>query len=134
MAGRPRQNTSGLERCPPVAITFPDLTEREWTAFRAALPNETGLCDTLGNWRSEFAAQASSATSTFKAKNQIENIELLIGTRAAAKILEISLWQSDRFHWQHVSRCHWGQVRFQPYTGSKIRAVQNARKVIQEGA
>ena len=30
--------------------------------------------------------------------------------------------------------CHRGQVRSQPNTGSKIRAVQNARKVIQEGA
>jgi hypothetical protein len=30
--------------------------------------------------------------------------------------------------------CHWGQVRSQPKTGSKIRAVQNARKVIEKGA
>jgi hypothetical protein len=35
-AGRPRQNTTGLERCPPVATTFPDLNKQEWTVFRAA--------------------------------------------------------------------------------------------------
>jgi hypothetical protein len=49
--GRPRQDTTGLERCPPVATTFPDLNKQEWTVFREALPAETGLCETFEAWR-----------------------------------------------------------------------------------
>jgi hypothetical protein len=63
VAGRPRQNTSDLERCPPVGITFPDLTEREWTAFRAALPNEIGLCHTFQDWRLKRGRAAGSNTA-----------------------------------------------------------------------
>lgn len=63
VAGRPRQNTSGLDRSPPVATTFPALTEREWTAFRAALPNESGLCDTFPSWRLKFDRAATSNTT-----------------------------------------------------------------------
>jgi hypothetical protein len=60
VAGRPRQNTSGLDRCPPVATTFPAFTEREWTAFRTTLPNESGLCDTFPSWRLKFDLAATS--------------------------------------------------------------------------
>jgi hypothetical protein len=58
--GRPRQNTSGFECCPPVATTFPALTEREWNAFRAALSTESGLCDTFSSWRLKFERAATS--------------------------------------------------------------------------
>jgi hypothetical protein len=63
VAGRPRQNTSGLERCPPVATTFPKLSKQEWAAFRTALPNETGLCDTFGAWRLKYDRAAKSNTA-----------------------------------------------------------------------
>jgi hypothetical protein len=62
VAGRPRKNTSDLERCPPIATTFPDLTEREWIAFRVALPDEPGLCETFHDWRLKRDRAARSNT------------------------------------------------------------------------
>jgi hypothetical protein len=62
-AGRPRQNTTGLERCPPVATTFPDLNKQEWTVFRAALPTETGLCETFEAWRLKRNRAVESGTA-----------------------------------------------------------------------
>jgi hypothetical protein len=66
-AGRPRQNTTGLESCPPVATTFPDLSKQEWTVFRAALPKETGLCETFEAWwlKRDHAAKSGTALRPF---------------------------------------------------------------------
>lgn len=48
--GRPRKNSSGLDKCPPVALTFPGLTRDQWIAFRRALPNELGFEESYDRW------------------------------------------------------------------------------------
>jgi hypothetical protein len=53
VAGRPRRDTVGFDRCPPVATTFPDLSLCEWQAFRASLPNDPLLFDTFERWQAE---------------------------------------------------------------------------------
>lgn len=51
--GRPRNNSTGLAHCPPVALTFPGLTRAEWGSFRGALPDEPGLGDSYDGWLQE---------------------------------------------------------------------------------
>ena len=46
-ARRPRGDSTGLVTCPPVAITFPDLSRHNWALFRAALPHDFDLFDNL---------------------------------------------------------------------------------------
>lgn len=59
--GRPRKNSSGLNTCPPVALTFPGLSQVEWKNFRRALPQAHGLSDSYESWlRHERAAREQS--------------------------------------------------------------------------
>jgi hypothetical protein len=72
--GRPRKNSTGLTRCPPVATTFPDLTREEWTRFRTAFPDEEWtrfrtafpdeglLLESYERWRVKRAEAAASGT------------------------------------------------------------------------
>jgi hypothetical protein len=46
----PRENSSGLISCPPVARTFPALSDKEWQRFKNAMPDSKRLKDTLGDW------------------------------------------------------------------------------------
>lgn len=48
--GHPRTNSSGIDVCPPVGLTFPGLTHTEWMKVRQALPNEAGICESYAGW------------------------------------------------------------------------------------
>ena len=48
--GRPRTNTTGIDTCTAIALTFPKLTRNEWTKMRHALPSEKELCDNYQDW------------------------------------------------------------------------------------
>lgn len=61
--GRPRKNSSGITQCPPVAITFPDMTAEEWKRFRAALPYDHELFRSYGEWLRERATAVSTGTA-----------------------------------------------------------------------
>lgn len=60
---RPRKNTSGLDRCPPVATTYPAMTRREWNLFRRALPDEPDLFQTFNEWQVRLVAAAACGTA-----------------------------------------------------------------------
>lgn len=62
-ARRPRRDTSGLDGCPPVAITYPAMSRDEWTLFRRALPNETELEDRYDAWLVRCSQAASLGCS-----------------------------------------------------------------------
>jgi hypothetical protein len=47
---RPRDNSSGIEKCPPVALTFPELREMSWTQFKEALPTCRTLKESYSAW------------------------------------------------------------------------------------
>ncbi|MCH8805858.1 MAG: hypothetical protein IH986_07200 [Planctomycetes bacterium] len=47
---RPRENSTGIATCPPVAVTFPKLTRAEWQRLRAAMPEERFCRDTFEEW------------------------------------------------------------------------------------
>lgn len=40
---RPRDNTTGITSCPPVALVFPRLSEADWNLFKQALPDSNTL-------------------------------------------------------------------------------------------
>jgi len=46
----PRDNTSGIERCPAVAVTFPSLSEHDWKCFKDAIPTEGRLKESYKEW------------------------------------------------------------------------------------
>ena len=58
--GRPRKNSSGLDDCPPVATTFPELSWVEWKRLRSALDDPQGVFGTYEDWTA-YRAQAASS-------------------------------------------------------------------------
>jgi len=49
---RPRENSSGIDRCPSVATTFPRLNGQNWLFFKKALPHEGLFQDSYASWLS----------------------------------------------------------------------------------
>lgn len=49
--GRPRKGGFDGTNIPPVALTFPDMTEREWERFCEVFPSDPLLCDSYREWR-----------------------------------------------------------------------------------
>jgi hypothetical protein len=47
---RPRENSTGIQECPPVAITFPKLDKENWQHFKNLMPIETVFGDTYQEW------------------------------------------------------------------------------------
>ena len=48
--GRPRSNSTGIEQCPPVARTFPDMDAENWRRFREALPFSAFFLESYADW------------------------------------------------------------------------------------
>lgn len=65
--GRPRKNSSGLDVCPPVALTFPGLSKSEWRRFRDELPSEPELRENYEAWlrHEEEARDEGTLTKPF---------------------------------------------------------------------
>ena len=47
---RPRENTTGIESCPPVATCFPKLSKKNWSKFKDTMPVEAKLQDDYVSW------------------------------------------------------------------------------------
>ena len=58
--GRPRENSTGIEKCPPVAEIFPRLSQAEWERFKGAMPEDLFFRDDFDEWR-RFAAEEEAA-------------------------------------------------------------------------
>jgi hypothetical protein len=50
--GRPRENSTGITQCPPVAMTFPKMNKENWLKFKDIMPEEPNLQETYNNWLS----------------------------------------------------------------------------------
>lgn len=48
--GRPRSNSTGIEQCPPVARTFPDMKFEDWHRFRKVLSTSRFLLKSYADW------------------------------------------------------------------------------------
>jgi hypothetical protein len=62
----PRDNTSGIDTCPPVARTFPSLSEHEWKCFKAAMPSSTRLEATYKDWLKACPDESLETTEPLK--------------------------------------------------------------------
>jgi hypothetical protein len=49
-SGRPRENSTGIETCPPVAQTFPNLDAENWQRFRSRLPGSEFFKSSFAEW------------------------------------------------------------------------------------
>ncbi len=54
--GRPRENSTGLTKCPPVGIIFPKLDRENWEKFREKECYDAAFKDTYGEWL-DYAAE-----------------------------------------------------------------------------
>ncbi len=61
--GRPRENSSGIAACPPVAITFPEMSRSQWRAFKELLPHEFGMGSDFDEWQRHLAEAHKCSTS-----------------------------------------------------------------------
>ena len=61
--GRPRANSTGIDKCPTVAIIYPELTRSEWSKLSEAAPRDSDLGDTYEAWlkRREGALATTTA-------------------------------------------------------------------------
>ena len=48
---RPRYNSTGIERLPPIGIAFPQLSKDQWCKFKMHLPHENLLQGEYSKWR-----------------------------------------------------------------------------------
>jgi len=48
--GRPRENSTGIEACPPVAQTFPNLDAENWRRFRSRLSGSEFFKGSFAEW------------------------------------------------------------------------------------
>jgi hypothetical protein len=60
--GRPRANSTGFEKCPPVALIVPDLTRVEHDLVRAAVSDVDGPLHSYEAWLNHIAEAAAAAT------------------------------------------------------------------------
>jgi len=58
----PRDNTSGIEHCPPIAVTFPSMAEGDWKCFKNSMPGEARLKTTYGEWLGSGPDEAHEIT------------------------------------------------------------------------
>lgn len=62
MNGRPRANSIGFEKCPPVALIVPDLTRAEHDLVRTAVGEVDGPLSSYEAWLKHMAEAAAAAT------------------------------------------------------------------------
>lgn len=84
--GRPRANSAGFEKCPPVALIVPDLARAEHDLVRAAVGAVDGPLASYEAWL-EHVAEAASAATPLKplVAMPVRAVEWLEWCRAAEK-------------------------------------------------
>lgn len=62
----PRENSSGINSCPPVARTFPALSVSEWSRFKAAMPSSTRLKGAFKDWANSYPEETPDSKDPLK--------------------------------------------------------------------
>ena len=60
--GRPRLNTTGIEKSPVVGLTFPNLNRSEWEKFRSYMPEDLSLGMCFSDWIAKLNEASSDGT------------------------------------------------------------------------
>ncbi len=58
--GRLRQDSTGITKCPPVGVVFPEMDANEWERFSKAFGESGPIFDDYGHWQQERAAAVAS--------------------------------------------------------------------------
>ncbi len=58
--GRPRSDSTGITKCPPVPITFPEMGSSEWSRFSEAFGGSPPLFDDYRHWQHERATAVAT--------------------------------------------------------------------------
>lgn len=69
---RPRGNSSGIDKLPPVAKTFPGLNSQNWQLFKKAFPHEKLLQDSYSSWLSWVEEEAKRPTKKLQLFVKVE--------------------------------------------------------------
>ena len=64
--GRPRKNSTGITKCPPVGIIFPKLDKENWGKFKEIMPHDTKLKDSYKEWLAFADEQTHKNDEEFK--------------------------------------------------------------------
>ena len=60
--GRPRENSSGIDSCPPVGLVVPGLTELQWQKIVNIVQDQPSCLMTFQNWQKHVDAARGAAT------------------------------------------------------------------------
>jgi hypothetical protein len=63
---RPRENSTGINACPPVAVTFPELNVEQWMQFKDLLPQDHSFQDNYSAWVDWSKREAKRLDSKLK--------------------------------------------------------------------
>lgn len=86
----PRENTSGINTCPPVARTFPSLSDHEWKRFKEAMPSAARLKAKYRDWLKSCPDEVLESTDPLKPLVFVE-----------VKLKDFARWVKKRkAHWQ----------------------------------
>jgi hypothetical protein len=86
----PRENTSGINSCPPVARTFPALSDCEWRRFKDAMPSSTRLKGTYKEWVESYPEDTPESRDPLKPLVLVE-----------VRFEDLERWiKKPKAHWQ----------------------------------
>ncbi|HAB18756.1 MAG TPA: hypothetical protein DCE44_20235, partial [Verrucomicrobiales bacterium] len=99
---------SGIDNCPPVARTFPLLSDYEWKRFKAAIPAAARLKSTYRDWLKSCPDEVLGSTEPLKPLVLIEVrfddfVQWIKKPKARWRFSDIGKFSSEVFHHRAIS-------------------------------
>lgn len=111
---RPRDNTSGIDKCPPIVTAFPALSQNDWNLFINALPESHHLQSSYKKW---LTFQQDEGRKLDEKLKPFINIDITYGNFEA--------WiQKPVSEWKFLDLCRFADHLF----GTKIQDVNFTEK------
>lgn len=99
---RPRENSTGIDTCPPIAVTFPELNIENWMMFKSLLPKDHRFQDSYSAWIAWTKREAKRLNTKLK-----PFVEVAIDFR------ECQRWCNSRYEqWGFSDVCHYTNTLF----------------------
>lgn len=131
--GRPRDDSDELESCPPVAITFPDVSPTDWKRLAGRLADPLTHFGSLQTWRAhgrEAAATADALQPFVPMKTTATGFEAWRRKVGAERSVEaLKLYANELFD-TDVRRLIHGAKKLEPNCRLPLRSVVVVTEVI----
>ena len=99
---RPRENSTGISVCPPIAMTFPELTIQQWTLFKGLFPKDHHWGGCYSDW---------IAWSDREAERLHDRLKPFV--KVAIDFEQCQKWCSQRYgHWGFSEICQFANSCF----------------------